>query len=135
MRPRLPDPGRRRGVDDGRSLTPWREMDPLRFCQSSVFGCCAGPAFEAVAAALEGDDLGVLDQPVDHGSGHHVVAEHLALPAQGLLLVTIRLARSRERTHTVWPTGSCRTDSSCGRASSLATIWELWSMRPWAARV
>ena len=32
---------------------------------------------EAVAVAFEGDDLGVVEEPVDHGGGDDVVAEDL----------------------------------------------------------
>jgi hypothetical protein len=50
---------------------------------------------EAVAVSLEGEDLGVVDEPVDHCCGGGVVAEYLAPHAlNGLLLVRIRLARS-----------------------------------------
>ena len=38
--------------------------------------------FESVAVAFEGDDFGVVDEPVDHGGGDHVVAEHFAPPAK-----------------------------------------------------
>jgi len=31
--------------------------------------------FESVAVAFEGDDFGVVDEPVDHCGGDHVVAE------------------------------------------------------------
>jgi hypothetical protein len=41
--------------------------------------------FEAVAVAFEGDDLGVVDEAVDHGCGDHVVAEDLAPAAEGLV--------------------------------------------------
>ena len=34
--------------------------------------------FEPVGVALEGDDVGVVDEPVDHGCGDDVVAEHFA---------------------------------------------------------
>ena len=40
---------------------------------------------EAVAVALEGEDLGVVDEPVDHCGGGGVVAEDLALGAEGLV--------------------------------------------------
>jgi hypothetical protein len=50
--------------------------------------------FEAVAVAFEGEDLGVVDEAVDHRGGDGVVAEDLAPGADGLLLVTIRQARS-----------------------------------------
>jgi hypothetical protein len=33
---------------------------------------------EAVAVALEREDLGVVDEPVDHGGGDDLVAEDLA---------------------------------------------------------
>jgi hypothetical protein len=35
-------------------------------------------ALEPVAVAFEGDDVGVVDQPVDHRGGDDVVAEDLA---------------------------------------------------------
>jgi hypothetical protein len=35
--------------------------------------------FEAVAVALEGEDLGVADEAVDHRGGDDVVSEDLAL--------------------------------------------------------
>ena len=41
--------------------------------------------FEPVAVALEGDDLGVVDEPVDHGGGDDVVAEDFAPAAEGLV--------------------------------------------------
>src|SRR5215470_20117122 len=40
---------------------------------------------EPVGVALEGDHLGVVDQPVDHGRGDHVVAEDLSPAAEGLV--------------------------------------------------
>jgi hypothetical protein len=53
----------------------------------SVVGCggrgdtAEVSVFEPVGVAFEGDDLGVMDEPVDHGGGDHVVAEGLAPPA------------------------------------------------------
>src|SRR6266508_375934 len=57
-----------------------------------IFGSCfvgrgGGDAaevsvFESVAVAFEGDDFGVVDQPVDHGGGDDVVAEDLAPAAE-----------------------------------------------------
>ena len=40
---------------------------------------------EAVAVAFEGDNVGVVDESVDHGGGDDVVAEHLS-PAAELLV-------------------------------------------------
>src|SRR6266516_3830940 len=40
---------------------------------------------EPVGIALEGDDLGMMHEPVDHRGGHDLVAEHLAPPAEGLI--------------------------------------------------
>jgi hypothetical protein len=40
---------------------------------------------EAVAVALEGDDFGVVDEPVDHGGGDDLVAEDLAPAAERLV--------------------------------------------------
>jgi hypothetical protein len=39
--------------------------------------------FEAVAVAFEADQLGVVDEPVDHRDGDGVVAEDLAPGAEG----------------------------------------------------
>ena len=47
---------------------------------------------EAVAVAFQADDLGVVDETVDHGGGDDVVAEDLAPRPKGLLEVTMRLA-------------------------------------------
>jgi hypothetical protein len=49
------------------------------------FGCGCGDAAEvavseAVGVAFEGDDVGVVDEPVDHRGGDDVVAEDLAPP-------------------------------------------------------
>ena len=41
--------------------------------------------FEAVAVAFEGEDLGVVDESVDHRGGDDVVAEDLAPGAEGLV--------------------------------------------------
>src|SRR5437879_1161805 len=57
----------------------------------SVFSCAGGgntaevAVLEPVAVALEGDDLGVVDEAVDHRGGHDVVAEDLAPPAEDLV--------------------------------------------------
>jgi hypothetical protein len=40
---------------------------------------------EPIAVSLEADDLGVMDEAVDHGRGHHGVTEDLA-PATELLV-------------------------------------------------
>ena len=57
---------------------------------SSAGGAGRGPrslAAEAVAVAFEAEDVGVVDEPVDHRGGDHVVAEDLApLAENGLLL-------------------------------------------------
>ena len=39
--------------------------------------------FEAVGVALEGEDLGVVDEPIDHGGGDNFVAEDFAPAAKG----------------------------------------------------
>jgi hypothetical protein len=49
---------------------------------------------EPMAVAFEGDEIGVMDEPVDHGGGNDVVAEYLSHRPKALLLVTMRLARS-----------------------------------------
>ena len=63
-------------------------------CWLSPGGACEVAVFEAVAVAFEGEDLGVVNEPVDHRGGDDVVAEDLAPGGEGLLLVTISEARS-----------------------------------------
>ena len=41
--------------------------------------------FESVGVAAEVDDVGVVDEAVDHGGGDDVVAEHFAPPAERLV--------------------------------------------------
>ena len=57
---------------------------------SSVVGRGGGDAaevsvFEAVAVPFEGDDFGVVDEPVDHGGCDDVVAEPFAPAAEGFV--------------------------------------------------
>ena len=52
-----------------------------------MFGFDAGQGVDAavaesVAGALEGDDVGVVDDAVDHGGGDGLVAEHAAPAAE-----------------------------------------------------
>jgi hypothetical protein len=49
---------------------------------------------QAVAVAVEREDFGVVPEAVEHRGGHHLVAEDLAQEENGLLEVTIKLARS-----------------------------------------
>jgi hypothetical protein len=51
-------------------------------------------AAQAVALAFHGEDFGVVEEPIDHGGGGHVVAEDLSQALNGLLEVTIIEARS-----------------------------------------
>ncbi len=41
--------------------------------------------FEPVGVAFEGDDVGVVDEAVDHGGGDDVVSEHFAPASEGLV--------------------------------------------------
>jgi hypothetical protein len=41
-------------------------------------------AFEAIAVAFKREDLGVVDEPVDHGGSGDVVAQDLTPRAEGL---------------------------------------------------
>ena len=65
------------------------ESGATRFvsCQSWLGrgGAAEVAVFESVAVALQGDDLGVVDEAVDHGGGDDVVAEDLAPAAEGLV--------------------------------------------------
>src|SRR4051812_20995438 len=54
--------------------TPWCWLCGLGGCWDAA----EVAVFEPVAVALERDDLGVVDQPVDHRCGDDVVTEHLA---------------------------------------------------------
>lgn len=49
---------------------------------------------EPVAVATEDDDLGVMDQAIDHGGDGHGVAEDLRPGAEGLFEFTTRDRRS-----------------------------------------
>ena len=67
----------------------------MRALVQSVGGAGEVAVFEAVGVAFEGEDLGVVNEPVDHRGGGDVVAEDLAPGAEkGLLEVTIIEARS-----------------------------------------
>ena len=46
--------------------------------------------FQPVAVSFEGDDFGVVDEPVEDGGGDGGVAEDFAPAAKGLLVVTMR---------------------------------------------
>jgi hypothetical protein len=85
-------------VNGNRKLTSWRRVKIDHLPGLGFVGRGGGDAaevlvFESVAVAFEGDDFGVVNEAVDHG-GDDVVAEDVAPAAEGLLLVTIRLARS-----------------------------------------
>jgi hypothetical protein len=49
---------------------------------------------QPVGVALEGDDFGMVDEPVDHRGGYDVVAEDLAPAAEGLVAGDDQAARS-----------------------------------------
>src|SRR5271166_4323603 len=63
----------------------------------------AEPATPSTAAlrSAGGDDFCMVDEAVDHGGCYHVVTEDFAPAAEGLVLVTIKLARSY-RADTSW---------------------------------
>jgi hypothetical protein len=63
---------------------------------SGVRRPCAGEVavFEAIAVAPEGEDLGVVNEPVDHRRGGDLVAKISPQAPNGLMLVTISDARS-----------------------------------------
>lgn len=61
--------------------------------------CCRwdpleGAVFDSVAVSFEGDDFGVVDEPVDHGRSDNGGTEHFAQRLNGLLEVTMTEARS-----------------------------------------
>ncbi len=58
------------------------------------WGAAELTVFESVGVAIYGDDLGVLDEAIDHGGDEGVVAEDFSPEAKGLLNVTMTLARS-----------------------------------------
>src|SRR6476661_8169825 len=57
-----------------------------------VWDAAEDAVLEPVGVAVEVDDVGVVDKPVDHRGGHDVVAEHLAPPAEGLVARAARCA-------------------------------------------
>src|SRR5258708_22014062 len=86
-------PGRRRSYRYGlRYATASRRGGPAACWWSSgsfLFGGGGDAAqvtvLEPVGIAFERDYLGVVDEPVDHRGGDHVVAEYLAPPAERLI--------------------------------------------------
>src|SRR5258708_4230162 len=86
-------PGRRRSYRYGlRYATASRRGGPAACWWSSgsfLFGgggdAAQVTALEPVGIAFERDYLGVVDEPVDHRGGDHVVAEYLAPPAERLI--------------------------------------------------
>jgi hypothetical protein len=85
-------------VNGGWKLTPWRQVktDPWLVMVPRWWsrGRAEVAVFEAVGVALEGDDVGVVGEAVDHGRGDDIVAEHRTQRPNGLLEVTISEARS-----------------------------------------
>ena len=70
-------------------MTPLRRIETDPPCARFVLVVAVlGEEFSAGAGAVgvagEGEDLGVVDEPVDHGGGDHVVAEDLAPAAERL---------------------------------------------------
>src|SRR4051794_7662786 len=73
-------------VKAARKVTPWRRLKsdpPLVGGRGGRAGEVA--VFEAVAVAFEREDLGVVDEAVDHGGGGDFVAEDLAPGAERLV--------------------------------------------------
>jgi hypothetical protein len=91
-------------VSDGSGSSRWEAFSAARRAVGAT-GCLSGFALaggwasaevavaEAVAVALEAEDFGVMDEPVDHRGGDDLVAEDLAQPEKGLWLVTISEAQ------------------------------------------
>jgi hypothetical protein len=80
-------------------VTPWRLLGIYSSCSFFVDcgrrgGAADVAAFERSLSALRADDVGVVDEPVDHHGGHDLVVEHLPLRPNALLLVRISEARS-----------------------------------------
>ena len=86
--PRSPDP-EIGAVNAGRKLIPFRRSKLTPHGQvSSLVDPGTRPrsrSFEPVGVALDGDDLGVVDESVDHGGGDDGVAEDLAPAAEGVV--------------------------------------------------
>ena len=55
-----------------------RCLDPNRWRAWRAWRALGAPLLEPVALAFEGDDVGVVNEPVDEGGGDHRVAEDLA---------------------------------------------------------
>jgi hypothetical protein len=69
-------------VNGRRKLTSWRNAKtdhlPVHDSSAAEGGDAAEvPVLEPVGVAFEGDDVGVVDEPVDHGGGDDLVAEDL----------------------------------------------------------
>src|SRR3984957_19972912 len=81
-------------VNGGSSMATFRgrNVAPLVCGCVVLAGFCCGrgdaaevSVFEAVAVSFQGDDVGVVDEAVDHGGGDGVVAEDLAPAAERLV--------------------------------------------------
>src|SRR5579862_6065497 len=77
-------------VNGSRKLISWRnaKTDHLLCLWFVGRGCGDAaeiPVPEPVGVAFEGDDVGVVDEPVDHRGGDDLVAEDLAPPAERLV--------------------------------------------------
>src|SRR5260370_29409324 len=86
-------PGRWRGYRYGRRYATVPGRAGHQACWESSGSLLLGgyrdaaqvSVFEPVGIAFEGDDLGVMHEPVDHRGGDDVVAEHLSPPAEWLV--------------------------------------------------
>ena len=66
-------------------MTPGGLVDLLFFGWAGGGDAAEVAVLEPVAVSLEGEDFGVVDEPVDHGGGDDVVAEDLAPAAEDLV--------------------------------------------------
>src|SRR5215207_5177047 len=99
--PQAHDAAKGQRVNGGRKLTYWRrpKIDPPGGSAGWSVGVVGGHSpevavLQSIAVSFEGDDSGVVDEPVDHGGGDDEVAEHLPQRPKGLFLVTIIEART-----------------------------------------
>jgi hypothetical protein len=97
----------------------WSVLDRVRDAAEVV-------VLEPVGVAFEGDDVGVVDEAVDHRGGHGVVAEDFAPAAELLvagddergLLGLVEVVRGQDDRRPAWARESMRPQNSrraCGR--------------------
>jgi hypothetical protein len=110
-------------------IDPWLVMVVV----GRVFGAAEVSVFEPVEVTVEGGDLGVVDEPIDHRSGDTSSPNTSPQRPKGLLEVMIKLARSYPE-ETSWKkymlaaSGTSRTIRNSQQRIGLISRFHDWSI-------